>query len=118
MIGETLSPARAGRGPPSAGAGGRASIQVCAERVAADEAVEEIEGLRHDMIGRNRLELWDIDAGEQLRSQCASGVGAPARPRGERVAGVENDRAALLHEGAALAIAARGGCGFVATIGQ
>ena len=33
---------------------------------AADEAIEQIEGLGHDMIARHRLELGHVDAGEQF----------------------------------------------------
>ena len=79
MIGETLSPARAGRSTRSFGSGGgSASIQVWPIVGAADEAVEQIEGLGHDVVARHRLELRHIDAAPAaVRSQSASGVGGP-----------------------------------------
>ena len=117
MIGETLSPARAGRSP--IGGGGRQRLDPgLPARRAANETVDQIESFRHDMVARHGLEFRHIDAREQTRSHCASGVGGPPGREVERIARIENDRAALLHESGDGVTASRPGCGCDATIGQ
>lgn len=100
-IGETLSPARAGR-RPSSPAGedldpGRAGV------VAADEAVEDVEGLGQDMVARQRLELGYVERLQHAAQLFALGRGAAAGPCAHRVAGVEDHEPATLHIGFELA---------------
>ena len=78
MIGETPSPARAGRRSLSA-TGGSASTQVWPVGVAAGEVVEQVEGLGQDVVARHGLELGDVERRQHAPQILALLASAPSR---------------------------------------
>ena len=88
MIGETPSPARAGRRSLSLRRRQRLDPGL-AGGVAAGEVVEEVEGLGQDVVARHRLELGDVErrqhAAQVLRPRLVgAGPGARSWRRGCR----------------------------------
>ena len=68
------------------------------DRGAADDAVEQIEGLGQHVVVGNRLKLRHVDPLQERAQPKRLGRRRPARTRGQRVARVENHRAAVFHE--------------------
>ena len=99
MIGETLSPARAGRGIAVVWIRRRERLDPgLPDRGAADDAVQKIEGLGQHVVVGNRLKLWNIHPLEKSPQPERLGRRRPSRTRGQRVARVENHSAAVLHK--------------------
>jgi len=78
MIGDTLSPARAGPRHMVVGIARRQRLDPGLAHVgAADDAIEQIEGLGDHVIARHQLEFRRVDAGEQSAQPQGFHVGAP-----------------------------------------
>ena len=103
MIDDTPSPARAGRLAGSSSFGGRQRLDPeLAGAEAAGKVLEQIEGLGQHMVAPHRLELGNVERGENgAQAPACPGRGYRRRPgrRLDRIAGVEQHRAALLHIG-------------------
>ena len=122
MIEETPSPARAGRvlGLVVVGARRRLDPELAGGE-AAGKLLQQVERLGQHVVARHRLELGNVER-RQNRAQRhhagAARVAAGSGRRLDRVAGVEQHRAAVLHVGVERSSASREGFGALGTIGQ
>ena len=103
MIDDTPSPARAGRlAGSSSSAAASASTQSWPVLKRPGKSLQQEEGLGQHVVARHRLELGNVERGQdgaQRQHARTAGVAAGAGRRLDRVAGVEQHRAALLHVG-------------------